>query len=323
MLEGKIERQGFLDIIQLLAMSQKTGRLEISGDIDGSLFFKQGELLDCHTGKLVGDEAFIELFILVSGSFKFFDEGVTLNKRITKSLTDLLSEASQRATEWDKVHSEVPCEDAALVLIPVDPEAENSYQVGAMDWAIVSQVNGRRSFPDIARLLGQSKTKVGITIANLKKKGLIATEDEESAQLRSVFRKTAELLRHLIYSRVKQKRNRERIYTEFNKWNFSKGWDIRILGDGEVVENETPYDLPLKEKSDAYKQSLEQMYEAARSGLNQTELQDHLSDLFERLSKEERKLVKKHSLSKLLSSSRKVDEAGEIWDSGSEGILPR
>jgi len=321
MLEGRIERQGFLDIIQLLAMSRKTGRLEIAGVTSGLLFFSQGELLDCHTEKLVGDEAFTELFVLVSGSFKFFDEEVTLTKRISKSLTDLLSEASQRANDWDAACAELPYEDAALVLIPVDPEAESKFDVGAMDWAIVSQVNGRRSFPEIARLLGQSKTKVGITIANLKKKGLIATEDEESAQLRSIFRRTAMLLCHLIDTRVKQKRNRDRIYTEFNKWTFSKGWDIRMLG-GDDIENDISYDLPVKEKGEAYKQSLEQMYEAARSGLNRTELQDHLSDLYERLTEKERNLVTKYTLSKLLSSSKQRGEEPEIWDSG-DGLISR
>ncbi|MBN2378966.1 DUF4388 domain-containing protein [candidate division WOR-3 bacterium] len=324
MLEGKIERQGFLDIIQLLAMSRKTGHLEITGAANGTLFFSRGELLDCHTGRLVGDEAYIELFILVSGSFKFHDEDVNLNKRITKSLTDLLSEASKRATEWDAARKELPFEDAALVLIPVDPEAENTFDVGAMDWAIVSQIDGKRSYPEIARLLGQSKTKVAITIARLKKKGLITTEDEESALLRSIFRKTARLLSHLIETRVKQKRNRERIHTDFNKWTYSKGWDIRMIEEGELVNN-IPHDMPLKDKAKAYRQSLEQLYEAARSGLDRSELTDHLSDLYEQLSDKESKIISQYGLGKLISPAGKDREEGpEIWDSsGGEGIMPR
>ena len=322
MLEGRLERQGFLDIIQLLAMSRKSGRLEVSGTASGTLYFSQGELYDCHTGKLVGDEAFIELFVLVSGSFRFLDEEVKLTKRITKSLTDLLTEASKRAGDWDAAHLEVPFEDAALILIPVDPESGIKFDVGAMDWAIVSQVNGRRSFIEIARLLGQSVTKVGITIADLKKKGLVATEDEESALLRSIFLKTARLLSHLIESRVKQVKARERIFTDFNKWTFSKGYDIRLLGSEEILNN-IPYDLPLKDKGVIYREALEQLHEGARSGLDSSEIRDHLSDLFEGLSEGERKIVSQHGLGKVIPSAKKRKER-DIWDAGAgEGIISR
>ncbi|NLI97354.1 DUF4388 domain-containing protein [bacterium] len=327
MLEGKIERQGFLDIIQLLTMSRKTGRLEVTGEVEGQLFFSNGDLLDCQTNKLVGDEAFIELFILVSGAFKFHEEGVNLSRRISKSLTDILMIASKQATEWDSARQELPFDEAALVLAPVDPEAAKDFQFGALGWAIISQINGRRSFPEIARILGKPKTKVAITIAELKKQGLVTTEDSESALLRTVFRKTSDVIYRLIINRVKP-RIRDRIFTDFNKWTYSKGFDIRML-ENEGVTNNIPYDMPIDDKHLAYRQTLEQMNEAAQTGITRAELSDHLSELYERLTAEERRIVVDAGLSKFLpTESGKKNKGTDFWETaadsiGTDGILPR
>ncbi len=327
MLEGKIERQGFLDIIQLLTMSRKTGRLEITGAAEGSLFFSKGELLDCQMDKLAGDEAFIELFILVSGNFKFHEEKVSVEQRITKSLTDLLMAASRQATQWDAACQELAFEDAALVLAPVDPNSEKQFNFNALGWAVASHINGRRSFAEIARLLEQPKTTVAITIAALKSQGLITTEDEGSAILRTVFRKTTDVLYHLIDTRLKS-RVKDRVLTEFNRWTFSKGFDIRLL-DGAGVINNLPYDMPLDDKIIAYRQALEQLYEAAQTGLNRNELQDHMAELYEQLNKNERKCVSDYGLNKFIPTRGKGrrDEA-DFWQTppdsmGGEGIIPR
>ena len=327
MLEGKIERQGFLDIIQLLTMSRKTGRLDITGAAEGSLFFSKGELLDCQMGKLAGDEAFIELFILVSGNFEFHEEKVSVEQRITKSLTDLLMAASKQATQWDAACKELPFEDAALVLAPVDPNSEKQFNFNALGWAIASHINGRRSFAEIARLLAQPKTKVAITIAALKSQGLITTEDEGSAILRTVFRKTADVLYHLIDTRLKS-RVKDRVLTDFNKWTFSKGFDIRLI-DGAGVINNIPYDMPLDDKIIAYRQALEQLYEAVQAGLSRNELQDHMAELYEYLDENEHKCVSDYGLNKFIPTGRKRRrEEADFWETppdsmGSDGIIPR
>lgn len=324
MLEGKIERQGFLDIIQLLTMSRKSGRLEIKGNAEGILFFSDGELLDCTMNSLAGDEAFIELFILVAGNFNFHEEKLSKPKVITKSLTDLLMEASKQATEWDSASLDLPFEDAVLYFAETDPNKDITYTFSALEWAIVSKINGRRSLVEIARILKQPKTKTAIILAKFKKAALISTEDEESALLRSVFRKTAEIIYHLMDSRVKPKA-RDRIYTEFNRWSFSKGFDIRIL-DGEGVINNIPYDLPIDEKRLVYRQTLEQIHDSAQSGLNRTELADHMTELFERLSDMERKAVAESGLGKFLGPSERKG-GPDFWEAagqtGGADIIPR
>lgn len=325
MLEGKIERQGFLDIIQLLNMSRKTGRLEIEGETEGTLFFQEGEILDCQMDKLSGDEAFIELFIRVAGHFEFHETSVSVQQRISKSLTDLLMAASKQAAEWDAARKELPFEDAALVLAPVDPKAAEQFELSSLGWAIISQVNGRRSFAEIARLLGQSKTKVAINVAELKKQGLITIEDEKSAILRTVFRKTAQVFYHLIESRVKP-RLRERILTDFNKWTYSKGFDIRML-ENEGLINNIPYNMPIDDKIMAYRQTLEQMHEAALAGVNRNELFDRMDELYEQLGDKERKIVATSGFGKFISAKKKKEGEEEFWedaaDIGSDGIIPR
>lgn len=324
MLEGKIERQGFLDIIQLLTMSRKTGRLEIEGAAEANLYFSDGELLDCQMRELAGDTAFIELFILVSGNFQFHEEKIDVKSNISKSLTDLLMAASKQAGEWDKACKELPLQDAALILTPVDPDSDKEFTLNALEWAIISQVNGRRSFPEIARSIKQPKTRIAITVSGLKKTKMITPEDTESALLRTVFRKTSEMLFHLIETRVKE-RSRERVITEFNRWTFSKGYDIRMLEKVGIVNNIT-YDLPVDDKRLAYRQILEQLYEGAQSGLNRNELQDHMADLYESLGEEERRVVAESGLSKFLSSSgKKGTKAPDFWDSAEgrvDGLVP-
>ncbi len=319
MLEGTIERQGFLDTIQLLSMSRKTGRLEIKGNSEGNLFFAEGQLLDCIIGALSGDEAFIELFILVSGSFKFFEEKVSVNRRINKSLTDLLMEASKYATLWDEAKTEIPYEDAALVLVPVDPRSTKMFTFDSLAWAIVSLVNGKRSFAEIARLLQHPKTKIAITVSKLKKEGIIAIEDAESALLRSVFRKTTRLLHQLMQSRVKPK-VRERIFTDLNKWTFTKGFDIRILENDGVINN-ISYDMPIEEKRLSYRQTLEKIYEAAIAGVNRTELQDYMADLYERMDDKERTIIKESGLKKYFDSGSKGKRAAEDYWENTSGTV--
>ncbi len=94
-LAGDLLDMNLPTLVQSIQMNKGTGRLEIETPSGNSfLFFVEGQPVHCVFNDSDGDNAFLELVNVTTGSFKFFKEPKTSEKTILKGLPILLMEGA-------------------------------------------------------------------------------------------------------------------------------------------------------------------------------------------------------------------------------------
>ena len=94
--QGSLEELPLPDIIQLVSVSGKTGRFDLSSnDAEGQIFLQDGQIVHARTNTLEGEEAIYELAIWEDGEFFFTPDRISETTTISKSNTNLLMEAAR------------------------------------------------------------------------------------------------------------------------------------------------------------------------------------------------------------------------------------
>ncbi|MFC2170580.1 DUF4388 domain-containing protein [Calditrichota bacterium] len=97
---GRMEKIRLADIIQLVALSQRTVALNVLvKDRRGVLYFENGEVMHALCGDLVGEDAFYELFNWSGGQFSLGAHSAGGDQTISMSWQGLLMEATRRQDE--------------------------------------------------------------------------------------------------------------------------------------------------------------------------------------------------------------------------------
>lgn len=92
--EGEVAGLGLSDIIQLNARSRFSGCFRIrNGDLQGLIFFRDGDIIHAEQGKTIGEEAFCEILGWPAGRFSVEPNVVTARKTIQKRCEHLLLDA--------------------------------------------------------------------------------------------------------------------------------------------------------------------------------------------------------------------------------------
>ncbi|MDP8285757.1 MAG: DUF4388 domain-containing protein, partial [Candidatus Electryonea clarkiae] len=103
---GMIEKIKIADIIQLIALSQRTVALNVLvKQLRGVLYFERGEIVHAVCGELVGEDAFYEIFNWKGGQFSLAAHSPDGIQSITMSWQGLLMDAIQRQDELELMKS--------------------------------------------------------------------------------------------------------------------------------------------------------------------------------------------------------------------------
>lgn len=97
---GSLNSMSFADVLQLLQVGRKTGRLELEfGGKKGEIGLESGEVRFAKVGTQTGDEAFYTLATWRSASFAFLSSPMSGAPNITSPTMPLLMEAMRRVDE--------------------------------------------------------------------------------------------------------------------------------------------------------------------------------------------------------------------------------
>jgi CheY-like chemotaxis protein len=107
-LEGNLSHMDLPGIIQMLGHSRQSGALHVNaGDIDGIIFFANGDVLHAETGDYIGDEAVVYIVKACnsaeSGVYKFVPGDTATTRTVMRSATELMLDALR---EVDEEHHE-------------------------------------------------------------------------------------------------------------------------------------------------------------------------------------------------------------------------
>ena len=174
------------DVIQLVSVSGKTGAFEIQREHEsGSIFLRDGQIVDATVGRLRGDAAVYEMAIWSQGFFVFRPGEQTDEVTIHISNANLMMEAARRLDEWRVLSRKIP----SLDLVPYFTTREkgaDQVTLSPQEWILVTRINGERSIEDIANQLGWTPFDVSKLLFGMVTTSLVALgnpgESAESGQ---------------------------------------------------------------------------------------------------------------------------------------------
>lgn len=169
--QGSLKELPLADIVQLVAVSGKTGVFSLSrGAERGAVYIQNGQITHAKVNDVEGEDAIYALALWNDGQFQF-SPGIEGEARtITRSNTNLLMEAARRSDEWKILSKKIPTTEAVPQLVCREGLSE-PVTLTPMEWLVVTRTDGARSIEEIARATRLSAFDVAKTLY-----GLITTD---------------------------------------------------------------------------------------------------------------------------------------------------
>jgi DNA-binding response OmpR family regulator len=106
---GRLEEMGLLDLLQIIDVSKRSGRLNIEHKgRKGQLWFQDGELLDATMNHLEGANAIYRLLTWDFGQYEFDFTPPTRENRINESINTIKAEGMSRVAQWNSMCEQLP-----------------------------------------------------------------------------------------------------------------------------------------------------------------------------------------------------------------------
>lgn len=180
-LQGSLSELSLPDVIQLVAVSGKTGAFHLVKEgLEGSIFLREGQIVDARIGELQGEHAVYEMAIWSDGEFAFNPGEEAAQVTVRKSNANLMMEAARRLDEWRVLSRRIP----SLDVIPYFPEGGRGHDqvtLSPQEWILVTRIDGRRSIDAIAKLLRWAAFDVSKLLFGMITSGLVALREPGEA----------------------------------------------------------------------------------------------------------------------------------------------
>jgi CheY-like chemotaxis protein len=108
--EGSLSDMTVVDLIQTIEIGRKTGVIQFRGDegYRGSIYFRNGKVIDAELGRLQGEHAIYRLLIWSEGRFQVEFKTIRRKDAIKMSTQALLMEGMRRVDEWGRLLEQLP-----------------------------------------------------------------------------------------------------------------------------------------------------------------------------------------------------------------------
>lgn len=171
-IQGNLDTTRCSEIVKIISLGKGAGRLYLtSGSETGSIYFKDGRLVHAKCGQIEGVKAVYEMALWLSGSYKFFIDESTDLITINQPTDEILRETENRLRQMEKIASLIP--SAAAVFSLEAETREKEIILKAIQWKLLSQINGERSISQIAQILGITDSDAMKVFYTLFRQGLI------------------------------------------------------------------------------------------------------------------------------------------------------
>ena len=178
-LEGTLTQFSIADLLQILAMNRRTGRLNLVHGADrGDIHVAEGRPVNAHLGSVEGEKALFRMLAWTDGSFAFVP-GIPPGKhRIDRAMDDALLEGMRQADEVSRLTPSMPPRDATLQLVAEARILPTQHPVTAQVMELLRQP---RTFAEVMDLTTATDLDALVVLTTLLQKGVarvIETEEE-------------------------------------------------------------------------------------------------------------------------------------------------
>ena len=105
---GSLSDLGVVDLVQTFEVGRKTGLIRLDGERSGTIYFRDGRVIDSELGRLAGENAFYRMLNTFEGQFEVQFVPVDRSERIEVSTQGLLLEGMRRLDEWGRMLEQLP-----------------------------------------------------------------------------------------------------------------------------------------------------------------------------------------------------------------------
>ena len=165
--QGSLKELPLADIVQLVAVSGKTGMFSLTRAAEkGAVYIQNGQITHAKVNDVEGEDAIYALALWNEGQFQF-SAGIESDTRtITRSNTNLLMEAARRSDEWKILSKKIPTTEAVPQLVCREGLSE-PVTLTPNEWLVVTGTDGARTIEEIARATRLSAFDVAKTLYGL------------------------------------------------------------------------------------------------------------------------------------------------------------
>ncbi|MEQ8280471.1 MAG: DUF4388 domain-containing protein [Deltaproteobacteria bacterium] len=184
-LSGNLASMGVVDLLQVMETGKKSGIVHVSSDTvksggyvsgaeeRGTMFFRDGNLVDAKLGEKVGAEVVYRMLLWEDGVFEIEFKQISRSDVVNLPTQTILLEGMRRVDEWSKLQAELPGLSAKPTLdyatlgrtFPVVPDETQ---------AVLHLFDGRRTLFEVVDDAPMADTDALQIIAELHDRGVLA-----------------------------------------------------------------------------------------------------------------------------------------------------
>ena len=179
-LKGSLESISLMDVVQLLHVNRKTGKLLVgSGRVTGVLYFSNGEVVHAENGTMRGESAAIDILEWTSGTFDFQSVQLSMPASIRRTVQDLLMDSARISDSRKRLHGIFP--KMSAVPWPTLPEDQlaQGIKLFTEERKILPFFDGFRDFQEVMDSAGAGDVAVLQAAAILMEAGRLEVLDPE------------------------------------------------------------------------------------------------------------------------------------------------
>lgn len=186
---GNLAEINLEDVVQLIEMNQKTGELIFTtydDGIIGSVFFRNGRLVNAVTRSLEGEEAFFDLTTHKEGYVKFYSKDINVTTKISSQTMAMLFEAARINDESQTLYAILKDIDKRLIIksdkIPPDNKTTESVYISK----ILKMIRQKKTVREIINSGEMSRPRSGSMLVQLINTGAVHLEEkiEEAVEVK-------------------------------------------------------------------------------------------------------------------------------------------
>lgn len=179
-INGELENTRCSEIIKILSLGKRTGRLMLNNGAEtGNIFFQDGDPIHAQCGPIEGNKAIYEMAVWTSGEYRFYVDDTPDVITVNSSSEEILNEATIRIRQMDRVSSLI---SSSSMVYTLDADInDKEITLKSIQWKVIAHINGKRSITDIAQIVGLTVSDTLKVFYTLIKLGLLREADNSDA----------------------------------------------------------------------------------------------------------------------------------------------
>ncbi|MFP2911477.1 DUF4388 domain-containing protein, partial [Pyxidicoccus sp. 3LFB2] len=182
-IEGSLSQLSIPDLMQLLGMNKRSGRLALErGNDRGEITVVDGRPANAKLGRVEGEKALFRLLAWAEGTFTFSPGTNSVKPRINRGMDDALLEGMRQADEVNRLMPGLPPRHTRLMLAPDVDLSQDQHPVTAQ---VVDLLRQPRALGEVLDLAPATDLEVLSVLSALMQRGVARAAEVDGTETHS------------------------------------------------------------------------------------------------------------------------------------------